>query len=131
MPKFSAIFSILMGVALLSTWIVMILSGRVPELVTQPVQTMFLLVAEILTGASLILSGYGVLAGARWGQPANLIALGMLVYCSINYFGVLCQQGNIPAAIFMGLVTVAALFFSFAMLRFSISNRRLVVEGIG
>lgn len=126
MQKISAIYSILMGVALLSTWIFMFLAGKVPEINTQPIQTWFLLVAEVLTGLSLILSGYGLLAGRQWGGPANLLALGMLLYCSINYFGVLGQQGNLPAAVFMALVAIGATFFSITMLRFSILGRSLL-----
>lgn len=114
--KAASIYSILMGTALLGTWIVLFLTGGVPELTTSPFETIFLLVAEILTGASLIWSGYGVLAGKKWGASSSLVALGMLLYCSINYSGVLWQQSNVVAAIFMGCVALAAAAFTGAKL---------------
>jgi hypothetical protein len=106
MKKTVAIFSILMGVALIGTWIVLFALGNVPELATSPLETGLLLVAEFLTGASLIVGGSGLLVHARWGMPLNLVALGMLLYVSTYYTGILGQEGNAPAAVFMAVVAV-------------------------
>ena len=106
MRKFEAVFSILMGAALLGTWIVLFMLGNVPELATSPLQTGLLLVAEFLTGLSLIVGGSGLLARARWGVPLELVALGMLLYVSTYYTGILGQQGNTPAAVFMAMVAI-------------------------
>ena len=109
MRKFEAVFSILMGAALLGTWIVLFMLGNVPELATSPLQTGLLLVAEFLTGLSLIVGGSGLLARARWGVPLELVALGMLLYVSTYYTGILGQQGNTPAAVFMAMVAILTL----------------------
>ena len=69
MRKIEAALSILMGAALLGTWIVLFLLGNVPELATSPLETGLLLVAEFLTGLSLIAGGIGLLARTRWGYP--------------------------------------------------------------
>lgn len=109
MKKIVAIFSILMGVALIGTWVVLFVLGNVPELATSLLETGLLLVAEFLTGASLIVGGSGLLVHARWGMPLSLVALGMLLYVSIYYTGILGQQGNTHAAVFMAVVAVLTL----------------------
>jgi hypothetical protein len=106
MKKTVAIFSILMGTALIGTWLILFLLGEAPELATSPMETGLLLVAESLTGASLIIGGSGLLARARWGLPLDLVALGMLLYVSTYYTGILGQEGNTPAAVFMAVVAV-------------------------
>jgi hypothetical protein len=115
MKKAVAIFSILMGTALIGTWLVLFLLGEVPELATSPLETGLLLVAEFLTGASLIVGGSGLVARKRWGMPLDLVALGMLLYVSTYYTGILAQEGNTPAALFMAVVaflTVASLGYA-------------------
>ncbi len=111
--KSRAIFSILMGVALLSTWIVMFAIGEVPEISTRPLSTSFLLLAEFLTAAGLIGGGYGVLSHQKWGNLTNLMAMGMLLYCVVNYIGILAEQNNWPAVIwFVFVVTLTIIFVS-------------------
>ena len=109
MRKIEAVFSILMGAALLGTWLVLFLQSEVPELATTPLQTGLLLVAEFLTGLSLIVGGIGLLARTRWGVPLDLVALGMLLYVSTYYTGILGQQGNTSAAVFMASVAIFTL----------------------
>ena len=125
MQKIEALFSILMGVALLGTWLVLFLLGKVPELATSPLETGLLLVAELLTGLSLIVGGSGLLARARWGGSLDLVALGMLLYVSTYYTGILGQQGNTPAAVFMGTVAILTLLIlGYAVLAASRSPSR-------
>ncbi len=114
--KASAIFSVLMGGSLLSTWIVLFAMGQVPELYTSPFETILLLVAEALTGLSLIAAGYGLLSGRVWGLKLQLVALGMLLYCTIFSCGAL-GQGNVLLAIFFGTVATLAFIFSWSLVR--------------
>jgi len=125
MTKAISFFSILMGVSLTGTWIVLLSTGKVPELVTRPYEAWFLLVAEFLTGLALITSGYGLHSRRSWGLHLELAALGMLLYCSVNYSGVLGQQGNYPALAFMltvALLSLAATGFCVIYLK----NEKLV-----
>jgi hypothetical protein len=69
------------------------------------------LAAEFLTAVSLILGGFGLLAGKSWGLRADLAALGMLLYCTIFSTGAL-GAGNAPAAIFFGAIATLAFVFS-------------------
>ena len=55
-------FKALNLMAFIPIWIVLFLLGEVPELATTPLETGLLLVAEFLTGLSLIVGGSGLLA---------------------------------------------------------------------
>jgi hypothetical protein len=111
MKKTVAIFSILMGTALIGTWLVLFVLGNVPELASSSLQTGLLLVAEFLTGASLIVGGSVLLVRARWGMPLDLVALGMLLYVSTYYTGILGQEGNTSAAVFIAVVALFTVAF--------------------
>ncbi len=113
----TAVFSILMGLALMGTWGVMFALGQVPELATTPWETSLLLVAEFLTGLSLVASGIGILTRQRWSATLGLASLGMLTYCTINFSGILAQQNNVPAALFMAAVAVISIVLIVLLVR--------------
>ncbi len=123
--KASAIFSVLMGGALLSTWVVLFALGRVPELYTSPFDTILLLVAEALTGLSLIAGGYGLLTRRAWGLKLQLVALGMLLYCTIFSCGAL-GKSSLPVAIFFGTVAVLTFGFSLSLVRQESGDARIL-----
>ncbi len=113
----AAVFSILMGCALLGTWAVMFVLGPAPDLASTPFQTIFLLVAEALTSLSSIVAGYGLLRRRAWGMDAEFAALGMLLYCTVNYSGALLQEGNVPVGAFMLGVALASLVLILGLIR--------------
>ncbi len=112
MKKIAAIFSILMGVAMSGTWGFLLLSNQFSEIRTLPLQSGYLLVAEGLTAAALILAGYGVLSRQRWAPALMLVALGELVYCTIHYAGELGQSGSLAGLGFFSAVAAGGLVFS-------------------
>ena len=116
MKSIAAIFSILMGVALIGTWAVLFALGDVADLMKTPFQTTCLLIAEAMTGLSLVVAGAGVLVRASWGMPLTLVAFGMLQYVATYYTGILGQQGNLPGSLFMGLVAIVTL----ALLKYAV-----------
>lgn len=105
----AAVFSILMGFALIGTWTVLFALGQVSDLMTTRFQTTCLLIAEAMTGLSLLAAGAGTLVRASWGMPLTLAALGMLQYVATYYTGILGQQGNLPGSLFMGAVAITTL----------------------
>ncbi len=117
LSRTAALFSILMGGLMLATWGVLLFTGQVPELFSEPLKTSLLLTAEFLTAFSLIAGGYGLLSKRRWGLTATLVAMGMLLYCVIFSVGVFGQQGILPAAAWFVLVALATLFFVGGFLR--------------
>ncbi len=111
MKKAAAIFSIFCGVAMLVVWATLLITGQVVELQTKPFETIFLLVAEFLTAAALLVGGIGLETEKSWGLRADLAALGMLLYCTIFSTGAL-GVGNTPAAIFFSAMAILAFVFS-------------------
>ena len=106
MKKIIAYFSILMGTSLIATWVVLFLKGSMPD--DTALKLASLLTAEFLTGLSLIVAGYGVLTRRSWGLSLQLVALGMLLYCTTYSIG-LGEGGKTPILIFFA--TVASLTF--------------------
>jgi hypothetical protein len=105
----TAVFSILMGCALIGTWTVLFAQGQVSDLMTTRFQTTCLLIAEAMTGLSLIAAGAGTIVRASWGMPLTLVSLGMLQYVATYYTGILGQQGNLRGSLFMGAVAITTL----------------------
>jgi hypothetical protein len=112
MKKGAAIFSILMGLAMFGTWSFLFLSGGYSQARTVPLETGYLLTAEFLTAAALVVAGYGMLIHQKWAMPLILVALGQLIYCAIRFAGELGQEGSLAGLAFFSLVGVASLVFA-------------------
>ena len=112
MKKTASIFSVFCGVAMLVVWGILLFTGQVVELRTEPFGTTFLLGAEFLTAIALLIGGFGLLTDRIWGLRADLAALGMLLYCTVFSVGVFGQQGNLPATSFFILMATLAAVFS-------------------
>src|SRR5512143_2242183 len=112
MNKLAAIFPILMGAAMSGTWAVLLLSDQFPAILSVPLQSAYLLVAEGLTAAALIMGGYGVLTQRQWAPALILVALGELVYWTIHYAGELGQSGGLAGLRSFNSVAVGGLYFS-------------------
>jgi hypothetical protein len=127
MKKIVAIFSILMGLMMLGTWLFLFLFSGYPAARTLPIETGYLLVAEFLTSAALILAGYGILSSRKWALHLILIALGELTYCTIRFAGELGQAGSLPGLVFF--TTVAAFGIIFAVYLVISANDLKVISG--
>jgi hypothetical protein len=110
--KTASIFSLFCGASMLVVWGILLATGQVVELRTEPFGTVFLLGAEFLTATSLLAGGFGLLTRKNWGLRADLAALGMLLYCTVFSIGVFGQQGNIPATSFFIVIAALAAMFS-------------------
>ncbi len=112
MRKAASIFSLVCGVMMLLVWGVLLSTGNAPELRTKPLEAVFLLAAEFLTAASLIVGGWGSLSHRSWSFTMQLVALGMLLYCAVFSVGVVGQQDNLPATGFFVVVATLTAIFS-------------------
>ncbi len=112
MKKGAAIFSVLMGLMMLGTWTFLFLSDQYPQARTFPLETGYLLVAEFLTSAALIASGYGILTDRKWAMPLILVGLGELIYCTIRFAGELGQGGSVAGLTFFTLVGAFGILFA-------------------
>lgn len=112
MKKTVAVFTIAMGVMMLGTWLYLFIFPGYPQAATSPIETAYLLTAEFLTCAALIVSGYGVLTNRWWGSPLILLALGELIYCVIRFAGELGQDGSTAGLVFFTTVGVFGIGFA-------------------
>lgn len=106
--KAAAGFSAVMAVLLAGTWVVLLGSGQVAELSTRPYSTSSLLAAEFATAGVLLAGALAVVRRRPWAARILLVALGMLLYTTINTVGVSAEQGLAPAAAFMALVAAGS-----------------------
>ena len=94
--KFSAWFSIIVGILMFSQWGFFLAVGSVPEMVSEPVRIAFHLAAEFITAACLIVSGIALLRGKPFAKGLALFAAGLLAYTAIVSPGYFAQQGQWP-----------------------------------
>lgn len=107
-PRTAAVFSVVMAILLVGTWVALLATTGVPELATRPASTWSLLAAEFTT-AALLLGGAGAVVRQRpWAGRVLLVALGMLLYTTVNTVGVSAEQGLALAAVFMVLVAAGS-----------------------
>jgi hypothetical protein len=69
--KFSAWYSILVGILMVAQWSFFLAVGAVPELDTEPIALVFHLAAEFATAVCMI---GGCLAACAWQKPAIFAA---------------------------------------------------------
>lgn len=112
-----ALISIVIGFSMIGWWSMALISGRMPELQTTPIDAMFHLLVEFLTGASLIAGGIGLLLHKGWARIVHLVSLGMLLYAVIQASGYYAERGDIIVVAMFGLVAAAVAFFLAAALR--------------
>lgn len=94
---------------MLGLWAALIGTGGVPELETAPGEIGFHLAAELLTALALVLAGAGVWAGRAWAGRAYPVALGMLLYTTINSAGYYAGLGKLAVVgMFVALVLATA-----------------------
>lgn len=101
-------FAAIMAILLVGTWLVLLGSGQVVELTTRPFSTWSLLAAEFATSGFLLVGAAGVLARRAWAGRILLVALGMLLYTTVNTVGVSAEQGLWAAAVWMALVAAGS-----------------------
>ena len=104
--RFSAFYSIVVGLLMLAQWIFFLAAGAVPELKTEPIRISMHLAGEFLTAACLIVGGAGLLLGQSWGRWLSLVAAGMLAYTVIVSPGYFAQQGQWPLAAMFAVLLV-------------------------
>ena len=94
--KFSAWFSILVGVLMFAQWGFFLTAGSVPEVQTEPIALAFHLAAEFATALLLIIGGTALLRGMPRAREIALAAAGMLAYTVIVSPGYFAQLGQWP-----------------------------------
>ena len=113
---FAAIYAIVVGFAMIGHWSYSIVRKQVPEFETEPIHIILHIVAEFITAAALLASGFGLLFDTCWGLEAYLVAVGMLFYTMIYSPGYFAQKGKWPMVglfavlIILGIVSLVLIF---------------------
>ena len=71
---YPAVFSIVVGIAMIGQWLMSYLSNQIPELVSEPIRIGFHIAGEVVTALMLIAGGIGLLLEIGWGLFFALLA---------------------------------------------------------
>jgi hypothetical protein len=116
--KLAAIYSMIIGIAMLGMWTVFVTTGQVPELSTEPIRVSMHIIGEVVTALVLIAGGYGVWAGKKWGLQAYMLSMGMLLYTLIVSPGYYAQSGDaVMVGMFAVFFVIAIAFTGLSFLR--------------
>ena len=103
--KYSAWFSIVVGVLMVAQWSFFLITGEVPELQSEPLRIMAHLIGEFLTSLFLIIGGVAYFNKKNWSRNLLLVAAGLLLYTIIVSPGYFAQSGQWAiVGMFAGLV---------------------------
>ncbi|WP_424357643.1 hypothetical protein [Methanocella sp. MCL-LM] len=109
--KIAAIYSILLGIAMLGMWTVFLATGQVPEIQIKFYEIALHIAGEVATALALIVGGYGLLTAKKWGFQAYMFSMGMLLYTLIVSPGYYIQRGEVVMTGMFAVFFVLALVF--------------------
>ena len=96
---------------MISLWVMLLSTGQVPELATEPYRIMAHILAEVVTAALLLVSGFGLFKQKGWSLKMFLFSQGALFYTLIASPGYYIQLGTAPMVIMFGVLLVITLIF--------------------
>ena len=100
-------YSVLVGIAILATWIFNLTIGEVPQAFERPFELTFHILAEVAAAILLLTAGAGLFySTSGWAPRLSLLSLGMLLYATINAIGAFGQEGDTSMVILLILVTI-------------------------
>ena len=115
--KFSAWYSMVVGILMIIQWGFFLVSGQVPELQSEPIRIAFHLAAEFITAITLIMAGYLLNKRVTWAKHVALFAAGMLMYTTIVSPGYFAQLGQWPIVIMFSVLIVLNGFNLFQLIK--------------
>jgi len=116
--KVAGIYAIAVGLGMFGLWTMLLVTGQVPELESEPWSITMHLAAEFLTAFTLLLSGYGLLRRRTWARSGYLFAVGMLFYTLVQSPGYYLDRGDTTFVLmFAGLAFAGALVTIHTLLR--------------
>ncbi|SET18132.1 hypothetical protein SAMN05660297_01634 [Natronincola peptidivorans] len=109
--KITGYYSILLGICIIGLWIMLLTTDTVPELETEPITIYFHLIAEVLMGILLCISGIGLFRKQSWGNLMFILSNGLVIYSVINssgYYGNMDEWAMVM--MFMGILVLSITF---------------------
>ena len=111
---FTAIYSIILGLAVLGLWVTILSGTALPEGRTE---LAFHLVSEVLMALAAIASGVLLLRRARVAPMALAAAHAMVVYSTLNAAGYYAERGDLAVALVMTLLAIISALIALSQLR--------------
>lgn len=118
--RYSAWFSLIVGLLMIGQWGFFLASGQVPELQTEPMRIVAHLIGEFLTAILLIIGGLVFFKKKEGARKILLVAAGMLLYTIIvspGYFAQLGQWAIVGMFVLLVLLNLLNLFYLFKFQR--------------
>ncbi len=107
--KLIAIYSILIGLAVIGMWTVILLTREIPE---GKLELSFHLYAEFAMAIICIVSGFMMLGNKKFSRLTNMGGLGMVTYSTINAAGYYGQREDKPMMVLfivLAVLTITAI----------------------
>jgi hypothetical protein len=92
--KIAAIYSIIIGIAMIGIWFSFMVTDQLSEIKTEPIRITYHLIGEFLTAILLLIGGFGLFTSRKWGFHLFLISMGMLLYTVIVSAGYYAEKGD-------------------------------------
>ena len=105
---FPSSFAIIVGLGMITQWVMSFIKEQIPELRTEPIRIWFHIAAEMATAVMLIVGGVGLRTGWPPAPTVHVVSVGMLLYTAIVSPGYFAQRGRwIWAVVFAMLIMLA------------------------
>ena len=111
MKKAGNIFSVFIGTCMLGMWGMLLFTGQVKEVDTEPFRIAAHLFSEGITAILLILGGLLSLMHSNRGERLHFVSLGMLLYSVLTAGGYYLQLNNVAMTAMFGLLFVTTVVF--------------------
>lgn len=119
LKKIAALYSIIIGIAMIGMWLLFIVTNQIPEINTEPVRITYHLIAEFLTAILLLIAGFALFTNQKWGFHLFLISMGMLLYTVIVSAGYYAEKKDIAMlAMFTIFQLLTAIFIGLSFYKY-------------
>ena len=109
LQKITAVYAIIVAIAMLGLWAMLLTAGEVDELDDAPLEVAYHLAAEVATAALLLVAAVGLLQVKPWAPPVFFLAAGMLLYTVIVSAGYYAERGDAAMVGMFMLLTMSTL----------------------
>lgn len=100
------IYTMFIGLSMVGLWIMLLITGQVPELSTTPFTAVTHISAELTTGFLLLLTGLGLIRNRMWANRMLPFSLGMLLYAVVQAIGYYIDHLSIIFILFFGVLII-------------------------
>lgn len=107
--KISAIFTIIVGLLMVSMWTGLLLTGQVPGLMSPQLEIRIHIITEMLTAGALIVGGVSVIKEWIVLRDLHLVSHGMLIYAVLNSSGYYIDRNEFTIIVLFAIILVGTL----------------------